>query len=92
MIYVIAYDICQPKRLTHVAKILENYGHRIQKSVFEVELNKSVYKEMKSKIESVINPDEDGVKYYPICPKCRRLIQQLGVPCSETPDLDFTVF
>ena len=91
MIYVIAYDICHPKRLTKVSKILENYGQRIQKSVFEVEVSSSTYKEMKQRIESVISPDEDGVKYYPICPKCRRYIQQMGVPCAELPNFDYAV-
>ncbi|HQM85027.1 MAG TPA: CRISPR-associated endonuclease Cas2, partial [bacterium] len=33
---LILYDIRDPKRLLRVAKIMENYGYRVQKSVFEV--------------------------------------------------------
>ena len=32
MMYFISYDIADPKRLKAVAKMLENYGLRIQKS------------------------------------------------------------
>jgi CRISPR-associated endoribonuclease Cas2 len=32
--YIIAYDICHPKRLRRVARILERHALRIQKSVF----------------------------------------------------------
>ena len=34
MRYLIAYDIAHPKRLRHVARILEKHALRIQKSVF----------------------------------------------------------
>ena len=37
MKYVVAYDICDPKRLSKVAKYLEQIGIRIQNSVFEID-------------------------------------------------------
>lgn len=30
MLILIAYDICQPRRLSKVAKTLEDYGFRVQ--------------------------------------------------------------
>ena len=37
MIYVVAYDITDPKRLSRVAKYLENIGVRVQESIFELD-------------------------------------------------------
>ena len=48
---VIAYDICDEKRLNKVAKYLESYGIRAQKSVFEVDIStqkaKKIFKGLK---------------------------------------------
>ena len=32
--FLIAYDICDPKRLRQVCKTMEEYGERLQYSVF----------------------------------------------------------
>ena len=37
-IYLIVYDIRDPVRLRKLAKIAEDYGLRMQKSVFQAEL------------------------------------------------------
>ena len=36
--YLIIYDITDNKRLQKIAKIMEDYGERIQRSVFEIEI------------------------------------------------------
>ena len=50
---VITYDIEDNKRLAKVAKILEGYGVRAQRSVFEVEkkLAKKAFEEIKEILE-----------------------------------------
>ena len=37
MKYLIVYDICEPKRLTKVAKRLEQIALRVQNSTFEID-------------------------------------------------------
>ena len=32
---IVAYDIADPKRLQRIAKIMKDYGLRVQKSIFE---------------------------------------------------------
>lgn len=39
--YAVVYDISDEKERLRVAKVLKNYGFRIQKSVFEVRLTRS---------------------------------------------------
>ncbi len=70
MEYFIIYDIADPKRLGKVAKILKDYGLRMQKSKFEVSLNTQGLRALQADIGRVINPIEDGVKYFPLCERC----------------------
>ena len=70
----ISYDISSTKARNKVVKLLESYGFRVQKSVFEVQLNKRQYKILKKKLSSILkwtNKDYteehiniDSVKFY----------------------------
>ena len=39
MLILVTYDIADPRRLRRVAKVSEGFGRRVQKSVFECELD-----------------------------------------------------
>jgi len=79
MFYVVTYDIPDDQRRTKVAKILEDFGDRVQYSVFEMELEHlKQLDEMRSRLESVIDPQADGVRIYFLCQGCRAKIMILG--------------
>jgi len=65
----VAYDIADRRRLSRVAKVLLDYGTRIQKSVFLLQISDRQLKRMRERIEEAIDPVEDGVKYFPLCNK-----------------------
>lgn len=67
MFVVVTYDISDEKRLDKISKIMNNYGFRVQKSVFECYLTKEQLKNLKNKINSVINLEEDKVRFYLVC-------------------------
>ena len=50
MFLLIAYDIANKKRLYRVAKIMEDYGARVQRSVFECRIGE---KELDALLEKV---------------------------------------
>jgi CRISPR-associated protein Cas2 len=75
---VASYDISDPKRLTKVAKAMKAYGERVLKSVFECNLDQSRFEEMKGKIDEIIEPIEDSVRYYLLCEKCVRGVEYCG--------------
>jgi CRISPR-associated protein Cas2 len=79
---IVAYDIANPRRLQRIAKIMEDYGMRVQKSIFEVEANDRSFAEMKRRAEKEMDWDEDGVKYFPLCEPCSGALVVLGV-CSD---------
>ena len=89
---IVAYDIADPKRLTRVAKIVIDYGVRVQKSIFEVAVDGRIFAEMKARIEKVIVPDEDGVKYFPLCEKCAGTVEIVGQGVYTDPDEEFYIY
>ncbi len=89
---IVAYDIADPKRLTRVARIVSDYGVRVQKSIFEVMAGDRVFTEMKTRIEKVIVPEEDGVKYFPLCEKCAGTVEIIGQGLFTDPDEEFYIY
>jgi CRISPR-associated protein Cas2 len=59
MLYVITYDIVEPKILRKVAKLLEESGIRSQNSVFEIECSARFVNALFKKIEKLIDPEKD---------------------------------
>ena len=51
---IVTYDIADPKRLRRIAKLMQDYGIRVQKSIFELNVNQTTVRAMKYRIESEI--------------------------------------
>jgi CRISPR-associated protein Cas2 len=78
MDYLIVYDICQPKRLRRVAKAMQQFGVRVQKSVFECVLSDSGLSEMKTQVSKDMDATEDSVRIYPLLAGSREKQTILG--------------
>lgn len=77
-LYVIAYDVSHRRRLYRVAKALEGWGVRVQESVFECWLTQAELTEIKRTLRRLIHPQQDRIRYYPLCPKDREYVRFLG--------------
>ena len=75
MMMLVSYDVAQDekgaKRLRHVAKILEDYGQRVQYSVFECLVEPAQWVELKSKLLKEIKPEYDSLRFYSLGAKLR---------------------
>jgi len=89
---IVAYDIADVKRLARIAKIIKDYGIRVQKSIFEVDVTPIIFDEMKRRVESIIMPEEDGVKYFPLCEKCAGTIEIIGQGVFTDPDEEYYIY
>lgn len=90
--YILAiYDIAEPHRLNKVAKILKDYGIRVQQSKFEIEVTDKSFRELQSRISEVICESDDGVKYIPLCDGCRHKTEIIGKGRYIDPENDFVV-
>ncbi len=86
MFFIVAYDICDPKRLRHVAKTCEDYGVRIEKSVFQCDLRREQFDALWLELIDLIDEEEDAVVAYRICQSCLREAESMGVaPVLDKP-------
>lgn len=81
--YLVSYDICEPKRLRRVAKVLEGFGVRLQYSVFECPLDDLRLAQAKAALQPVIDHDEDQVLFVSLGPAAgdaTLIIEAMGLP------------
>jgi CRISPR-associated protein Cas2 len=81
--YVVSYDVCDPKRLRAVFKIMKGYGEHLQLSVFRCELDARDVVELTGKLEQVIHHGEDQVLFIDMGPadgRGRACITSVGLP------------
>lgn len=77
--YLVSYDITSDKRRRKIAKILENYGKRVQYSVFECELDEERYRKLYGEITKATLDMEDGsVRFYHLCGNCVPKMRLIG--------------
>ncbi|MGE0827507.1 MAG: CRISPR-associated endonuclease Cas2 [Candidatus Binatia bacterium] len=79
MFYLVTYDIADNQRRTKVAKILEDFGDRVQYSVFEMIVERSEQiDDMCHRLTSVVDEKADSVRIYNLCQGCRTKIVIVG--------------
>ncbi|WP_137653243.1 CRISPR-associated endonuclease Cas2 [Bifidobacterium moukalabense] len=61
--YLVAYDVSDDYRRSHVAKILQHYGERLQYSVFLLQVRPSMMLNVRMKIEKEIDYETDSVVF-----------------------------
>ena len=84
--YLLCYDICDPKRLRRVHRLVRDWGVPIQFSMFEIEVNSGQLESLIVQLTDLMNPDEDKVMFYRLNPKQARIC--LGIEV-QTEDLLF---
>ncbi len=61
---LVTYDIVDDRRRLKVAKIMEDFGERVQYSVFECFLTRRQRELLIRRLKGVINQEEDSVRIY----------------------------
>jgi len=67
---VIAYDVQSDATRLKISKLLEKYGKRANKSVFECLLTVSDELKLKTKLAELIDAKTDSVLFYNLCQYC----------------------
>lgn len=86
------YDICDPRRLARVAKVMLGYGLRVQQSVFELNLDFNRLAELHDRVNSIIDASEDSVRYYILCADDWQKRRSIGVNVYDEPNWDADYF
>lgn len=78
-LYLISYDIEDNRERLRLAKILLSYGERVQRSVFECDLDEGELAQLLSKIGRRISLKEsDSVRIYALCERDEKRTIYLG--------------
>jgi CRISPR-associated protein Cas2 len=83
MMVLVTYDVglAQPggaKRLRRVAKTCQDYGQRVQFSVFEIEVDPAQWTTFKTRLEGLIDPIQDSLRYYYLGANWKRRVEHVG--------------
>ncbi len=69
MLVIVCYDVATEtkegrRRLRRVARACEAVGQRVQKSIFECQVDLMQYEELERKLLDIISLDEDCLRFY----------------------------
>ena len=83
MLVLITYDVSTltdagKRRLRQVAKCCQDYGVRVQCSVFECVLDAAQLKLVQHRLESIIDPATDSLRFYNLGNRTDRNVRHIG--------------
>ena len=87
MLVLITYDVNTEtpegrKRLRNVAKACEDYGQRVQNSVFECEVDAGKYLLVKDRLVKIINVKSDSLRFYILGNEGHKKVEHFGIKQS----------
>lgn len=83
MLTIVAYDITEPRRLRQIAKICEDYGVRVQYSVFECRLEAHRFDAFWAELLGAIDAATDRLVAYKVCAACAQEIRDAGIQTHQ---------
>ena len=90
--WLVAYDVPDDRRRTRLANLLEDYGDRVQYSVFEIFASGAKLDRMVMQIKDELDTTEDSVRLYPVCESCIKKVMIFGIAESTVPWYDPDVY
>lgn len=83
MMVLVSYDVSTidklgQARLRKVAKACLDYGQRVQNSVFECDVDPAQWATLKARLESIVDPETDSLRYYYLGTNWQRKVEHVG--------------
>ena len=87
MLVLVSYDVSTTdkkgqRRLRRVAKVCQNFGQRVQYSVFECIVDPAQWAALRQKLIDAIKPEEDSLRFYFLGSNWKRRIEHVGAKQS----------
>ena len=87
MFVTVCFDISSDRTRRQATKVLEAYGIRVQRSVFECRIGERQYVELRQRMSGIGLAEGDLVRYYTLCRACQTRIEfSGGLPPQEEKD------
>ena len=85
---LVSYDVSTssrtgPKRLRQVARACQDFGQRVQLSVFEVEVDPAQWTTLRDRLCRIIDPEVDSLRFYFLGRHWQRRIQHVGAKAVQ---------
>ena len=83
MMVLVTYDVSTTdkagrNRLRRVAKQCQNYGIRVQNSVFECDIDPAIWAQLKHNLLDIFKEDEDSLRFYFLGSNWRHKVEHHG--------------
>ena len=84
---LITYDVSTEtdagkRRLCKVSKQCQNYGQRVQNSVFECLIDPAQLKQLQHILQKVIDPEVDSLRFYYLGDRWKNRVEHIGAKPS----------
>jgi CRISPR-associated protein Cas2 len=96
MLMLVSYDVntttaAGRRRLRRIAKACEDWGIRVQNSVFECTLDWSQWLALKAKLEFICEPESDSLRYYNLGNNYKEKVVHYGAKETIDPMQDMLI-
>ncbi len=91
MLVLITYDVSTQnaagaRRLRDVAKACTAHGQRVQNSVFECLISEAQYRELRHRLEQIIDPETDSLRFYLLGNRYENKVIHVGAKQTYAPE------
>ena len=91
MMVLVAYDVetetkAGQRRLRRVARACQDFGQRVQFSVFECNVDPAQWVNLRSRLMQEIDPAKDSLRFYFLGSNWRRRVEHVGAKPTYDPE------
>lgn len=83
MMVLVSYDVSMvssdgARRLRRLARKCQDFGQRVQYSVFEIEIDSAQWVRLKAELCEIANPDVDSLRFYYLGKNWKAKVEHVG--------------
>jgi len=87
MMVLVSYDVATSDRkgrtrLRRIAKACQDYGQRVQNSVFECDIDPAQWAKLKARLINIIATERDSLRFYYLGRNWHRRVEHVGAKPS----------
>jgi CRISPR-associated protein Cas2 len=87
MMVLVSYDVATGKtdgarRLRRVARACQDFGQRVQYSVFEIVVDPAQWTQLRARLLNEIDPEQDSLRFYFLGSHWKRRIEHVGAKAA----------
>lgn len=96
MLVLVSYDVSTvdkkgTSRLRKIAKECQNYGQRVQNSVFEIDVDYATFLNVKDKLLKIIDNNQDSLRIYYLGNNWYKRVEHFGSKETYNPEDDIII-